>query len=186
MGTLQQGPSSFFTIFVWQKNLPDQMISEFQHSKCMDITNKLIAWPICGPFIQMVDPERDGCSDYFDVIKKPMALCEVKRKLTKNIYNSVDEWKKDVNLIWENAKKFNGDDTLFTYMAMEASLWFNSKMKEFPMTEEEYFARKIEKLSKQLVNVISHPPKKLDPNGVLLKYFNQGEADMSKADMNSS
>jgi hypothetical protein len=64
-------------------------LSKFQQTKCLQITKKLIDWPICSPFVQMVDPVRDGAPDYFDLIKEPMALTEVKRKLMANDYDSI-------------------------------------------------------------------------------------------------
>lgn len=115
----------------------------------------------------MVDPERDGAPDYLDYVKEPMALNEVKRKLLNNEYESREQWERDVNLIWTNAKTYNGDDTLFTQMAMEASMWFNEKMKRFPTTQEEDWARKIQRTTKKLLNVLSHPPAELDPSGKL-------------------
>lgn len=142
-------------------------LSKFQQTKCLEITEKLINWPICSPFIEMVDPERDGAPDYFDYVKEPMALAEVKKKLTSNQYDSVQAWQRDIGLIWENAKTYNGDDTLFTHMAMEAALWFEQKMKRFPSTQEEDWTGKIQRTAKKLCDVLSHPPPELDPNGKL-------------------
>ena len=115
----------------------------------------------------MVDPVRDGAPDYLTVIKEPMALNEVKKKLNSDEYNSIKDWERDVNLIWQNAKTYNGDDTLFTHMAMEASMWFNEKMKKFPSTPEEEWTGKIQRTTKKLSEVLSHPPAELDPHGKL-------------------
>lgn len=142
-------------------------LTKFQQTKCLQIVEKLIAWPICSPFIEMVDPERDGAPDYLDYIKEPMALTEVRRKLVANAYESIKDWERDVNLIWENAKTYNGEDTLFTHMAMEAALWFTDKMKKFPSTQEEEWTGKIQRTTKKLLDVLSHPPAELDPNGKL-------------------
>jgi len=142
-------------------------LSKFQLSKCLEIIEKLIAWPICSPFIEMVDPERDGAPDYLEKISEPMALNEVKRKLNNNSYDSIQDWKRDVNLIWQNAKTYNGEDTLFAHMAMEASLWFNEKMNRFPTTAEEEWTGKIQRTTKKLLDVLSHPPAELDPQGKL-------------------
>jgi hypothetical protein len=142
-------------------------LTKFQQTKCLEITEKLINWPICSPFIEMVDPERDGAPDYLDIIAEPMALAEVKRKLTGNDYESVQAWERDVNLIWSNAKAYNGEDTLFTHMAMEAALWFTQKMKRFPSTQEEDWTGKIQRTAKKLFDVLSHPPAELDPSGKL-------------------
>ena len=142
-------------------------LTKYQQTKCLEILDKLISWPICSPFIELVDPERDGAPGYFDVIKHPMALNEVKKKLNGNEYNTLKDWETDVNLIWENARVYNGDDTLFAHMAMEAKLWFDNKMKKFPSTPEEEWTRKMQKTVKKLQDVLNHPPTELDPTGKL-------------------
>jgi hypothetical protein len=157
-------------------------LSKFQQTKCVEITEKLIKWPICSPFVEMVDPERDGAPDYFDYIKEPMALAEVKRKLSGNEYDSVQSWERDIDRIWKNAKTYNGDDTLFTHMAMEASLWFNQKMKRFPSTQEEDWTSKIQRTAKKLLDVLSHPPAELDPSGKLSAAADSGDEEARAAD----
>jgi hypothetical protein len=142
-------------------------LTKFQHAKCLEITEKLINWPICSPFVEMVDPVRDGAPDYFAYIKEPMALTEVKRKLGANEYDSVQSWERDVNLIWSNAQTYNGEDTLFMHMAMEASLWFGGRTKRFPATQEEDWTGKIQRTAKKLLDVLVHPPAELDPSGKL-------------------
>ena len=157
------------------------LFRSFQHTKCLEITEKLINWPICSPFVEKVDPERDGALDYYDVIKNPMYLNEVKRKIIANEYESVLEWEKDVNLIWSNAKSYNGDDTLFTHMAMEASMWFTKKIKRFPSTQEEDWTGKIQRTTKKLLDVLSHPPTELDPNGKLSSNVDEDNESRSNA-----
>ena len=160
-------------------------LTKYQQSKCLEIIEKLISWPICSPFIELVDPDRDGAPDYFDIIKQPMALNEVKKKLNGNDYATLKDWETDVNLIWENAKTYNGEETLFAHMAMEAKLWFEKKMKKFPSTPEEEWTRKIQKTVKKLLDVLSHPPPELDPNGKLSigAELSEEEAE-TKADSN--
>jgi hypothetical protein len=106
-----------------------------------------------------------------------MALAEVKRKLTNNQYDSIQAWERDVNLIWKNAKTYNGDDTLFTHMAMEASLWFNQKLKRFPASQEEDWTGKIQRTAKKLLDVLSHPPAELDPSGKLSAALDSGDEE---------
>jgi hypothetical protein len=125
----------------------------------------------------MVDPDRDGAPDYFTIIKEPMALEEVKRKLVGNEYDSVQTWERDVNLIWTNAKTYNGEDTLFTHMAMEGQLWFSQKMKRFPSTQEEDWTGRIQRTAKKLLDVLSHPPAELDPNGKLSTVGDSGDEE---------
>ncbi|EAX90281.1 Bromodomain containing protein [Trichomonas vaginalis G3] len=142
-------------------------LNKFQLTKCLQIIEKLISWQICSPFVELVDPERDGAPDYLEVVKNPMALREVQKKLNDGAYSNLDQFKDDVDLIWSNAKLYNGDDTLFTHMALEAAQWFNEKMKRFPSTPEEEWTRKIQRTTQKLLGVLLHPPVELDPTGSL-------------------
>lgn len=125
----------------------------------------------------MVDPIRDGAPNYFDVIKEPMALNKVLYKLQTNKYETVSDWERDINLIWSNAEEYNGEDTLFTYMAKEASLWFTKKMKTFPANQEEEWTEKIQKTTRKFINIISHPPVEIDREGKITKSLREIELE---------
>ena len=135
--------------------------------RCSQLLEKLISWSVCFPFIEMVDPEKDGAPDYLDFVKEPMSLNEVKKRLKEGQYTTIDAFKRDVNLIWENAKTYNGDDTLLFYMAMEAKLWFEKKMKKIEIPSEVEWTEKFQKTTRVLYNMLAHPPKEIDPNGNL-------------------
>ena len=132
-------------------------LTKFQQTKCQEIIEKLINWPICSPFIELVDPERDGAPDYLEIIKHINGISMVFQK---------------------DAKTYNGEDTLFTHMAMEASIWVENKMKRFPSTPEEEWTGKIQRTAKKLFDVLSHPPAELDPSGK----FNSGEINDENTD----
>lgn len=144
-------------------------MNDFQKTKCLKIVEKLIKNPICSPFIAMVDPERDGAPDYFDFIKEPMALKEVENKLKSDKYKNIDQFKRDINLIWDNAVTYNGEDTLYAHMAKEASLWFDKKMENFPNSSKQEWFQKVQKVTKDILDALYHPPLELDPNNKLGK-----------------
>jgi hypothetical protein len=52
-------------------------------------------------------------------------------------------------------------------MAMEAEFWFGKKMKKFPPTQGEEWTRQMQKVFRNLVELLSHPPAELDPSGNL-------------------
>jgi hypothetical protein len=55
-------------------------------------------------FNEPVDPEVLGCTDYYQVIKTPMDLGTVKKRLDDGSYESPDAFAAEVRLIWANAK----------------------------------------------------------------------------------
>jgi hypothetical protein len=64
------------------------------------------AWPFYKP----VDAKMLGLHDYHDIIKKPMDLGTVKRKMDEREYKSAAEFEGDVRLIFTNCYKYNPPD----------------------------------------------------------------------------
>lgn len=59
------------------------------------------------PFRQPVDPSALGIPDYFDIIKKPMDLSTIKRKLDTGQYTDPWDYVDDVWLMFDNAWIYN-------------------------------------------------------------------------------
>ena len=59
------------------------------------------------PFRQPVDPQSLGIPDYFDIVKTPMDLSTVKRKLDTGQYTDPWEYVDDVWLMFDNAWLYN-------------------------------------------------------------------------------
>ncbi|GAB5593723.1 hypothetical protein Unana1_08623 [Umbelopsis nana] len=59
----------------------------------------------CDLFLQ--PPSRRQYPDYYEMIKTPIALNNIKAKIDKIQYASVDEFKADIELMVTNAKKYN-------------------------------------------------------------------------------
>ena len=60
-------------------------------------------------FMEPVDPVKFNIMDYFDIITQPMDLGTVKKKLTHNCYKNPQEFVTDMNLVWQNSYRYNGD-----------------------------------------------------------------------------
>lgn len=69
------------------------LIRELMHKKHQDY-----AWP----FMKPVDAAMLGLSDYYDIIKKPMDLGTVRKKLDANEYPDADAFIADIDLIFTN------------------------------------------------------------------------------------
>lgn len=61
------------------------------------------AWPFYHP----VDATTLGLHDYHDIIKKPMDLSTIKKKLDCREYTSPSEFASDVRLMFTNCYKYN-------------------------------------------------------------------------------
>lgn len=56
---------------------------------------------------------------YAEIIKKPMDLNTLKRKLEKRIYKRIDNAFRDLRLIWSNCKTFNNESSAIYKSALE-------------------------------------------------------------------
>ena len=144
-------------------------LNAFQREKCVYYINKLASWDVCHPFVEMVDPVKDGAPEYFTYIKEPISLNEIKRKLESNEYEDMDALKHDIDLIWQNSKTYNGPEAYYTLMALEGRNWFLKKIKNLPNTPEEEWILKINRLARKFNDALNHPPPDLDPTGKLTK-----------------
>ena len=61
-------------------------------------------------FLRPVDPVRDMCPDYLSVIREPMDLGTIRKKMAK--YASKGEFLKDMDLVFSNCKTYNKPGTL--------------------------------------------------------------------------
>jgi len=56
-------------------------------------------------------PDKAVMPEYYNEIKQPMAMDIIKRKLKRKKYQSVEQFMKDVELMFENAKMYNTDES---------------------------------------------------------------------------
>jgi hypothetical protein len=82
------------------------------------------------PFAKPVDVENLNLSDYYQIIKKPMDLGTVKKKLENREYATPDEFAADVRLIFSNCYLYNGPNTDVVAMCKKVEV-------NFPMTNRE-------------------------------------------------
>jgi Bromodomain/TAZ zinc finger len=79
--------------------------------KCLPILQELVDDQFGWVFRDAVDPLAMGLPDYFDVVKNPMYLELVKKKLQNAIYSDTKSFAHDVKLVFENAILYNGESS---------------------------------------------------------------------------
>lgn len=57
--------------------------------------------------------------DYYKIIKEPMSLNTVRKRILAHKYQSWPEFEKDLELIVENAATFNEEDSFIVQLARE-------------------------------------------------------------------
>ncbi|KAL1619540.1 hypothetical protein SLS56_010034 [Neofusicoccum ribis] len=57
-------------------------------------------------------PDKSVMPEYYNEIKNPMAMDILKKKLKRKKYQSIDQFMKDVEVMFENAKSYNTDESI--------------------------------------------------------------------------
>ena len=75
----------------------------------LEIIDKLWSHPISEPFTYELNEETLGdlYKQYMDIIKTPIDLDTIKKKVERNGYDSFNSFNKDINLMFNNCRLFN-------------------------------------------------------------------------------
>lgn len=90
--------------------------------RCLDVLKVLSAHEHGWVFNSPVDPVELGLPDYFEVVKRPMDLGTIKKRLENSCYHSLESFQVDTNLTFHNAMLYNPEGSVVYNMA--------NKMKE--------------------------------------------------------
>jgi len=90
--------------------------------------NMAFVWPFSKP----VDVKQLNLADYYQIIKKPMDLGTVKKKLDNREYATADEFATDVRLIFSNCYLYNGPQTDVVAMCKKVEQMFEDKFAKLP------------------------------------------------------
>ena len=130
--------------------------------KCISIIDSLMSHPIAEIFISPVDPKLDNCPDYFDIIKKPSDLTTVRSSVEQDKYKSIQEFKKDVDQIWENAILYNGRMSLPAFMAEELEKIFHKQLRQVETPSKEDWISSYAKSQAHMYKLFRSQPKQLE------------------------
>ena len=80
-------------------------------------------------FTQPVDPAKYGVDDYFDIITQPMDFGTIRNKLNSNVYVNIEEFSRDMNLVFDNCVKYNGPENMIAKHSLDIKALFQENMK---------------------------------------------------------
>ncbi|KAI8898937.1 hypothetical protein BC833DRAFT_564515 [Globomyces pollinis-pini] len=80
------------------------------------------------PFLSPVDPDLLGIPHYRTIIKHPMDLSTIKKKLDSGEYDSLVDFEDDFRLMLSNCYLFNPPETAVYQCAQQLEKWFDSKL----------------------------------------------------------
>ena len=79
--------------------------------KCLPIIKRLMMHSSGWIFNNPVDPVELGLPDYFDIVKNPMNLALIEKRLESGFYKDLKDVERDTKLVFRNTILYNGRDS---------------------------------------------------------------------------
>lgn len=90
-----------------KQDLKKKTLSKEETKKSIDLLKHLEKQEDAVLFLKPVDFKALGLDDYPLIIKHPMDLLTVKKKIKHDKYHSIQEVLADVTLVWDNCRTYN-------------------------------------------------------------------------------
>ncbi|KAF8167444.1 hypothetical protein B0H34DRAFT_792168 [Crassisporium funariophilum] len=134
--------------------------------KCKDLLKGISRLPEAFIFARPVDPVLDGCPTYYDEIQHPMDFGTISNKLNESKYETMEQFKKDFELVLSNCRQFNTPDTYPTICAdvVEKAFkkeWPKAMERKLSWTEKRALQGVMTTLVKEPISWVFHEP--VDP-----------------------
>ncbi|GFE54199.1 bromodomain containing protein [Babesia ovis] len=81
-------------------------------------------------FERPVDPKKQNCPDYFDIVKNPMSFSCIKAKIRRNAYTNPQEFIDDCQLVFDNCFKYNKPETWIAQIGRNIETFFKAQLNE--------------------------------------------------------
>ena len=88
------------------------------------------------PFREPVDFKSLGLIDYLMVVKTPMDLSTIKKKLKANKYRKNQDFIDDIQLVWENCKRYNLDGSQIYKSALKMEKLAKKILKKYSILKK--------------------------------------------------
>ncbi|KAL9546571.1 hypothetical protein MBANPS3_006606 [Mucor bainieri] len=85
-----------------------------------------------APFLHPVDYVKLNVPDYPKVIKYPMDLTTVDKKLNSGEYDNVEDFISDIRLVFMNCYKFNGPEAMISMLCQNVETAFEKSLRQMP------------------------------------------------------
>lgn len=131
---------------------------------CQEITKSYISRGINVFFLNPVPEDSDDLPDYHKIVTNPMDLTTVETKLNNSVYSSASQWYKDMCLIYENAMKYHGENSIWRIIAEQLLYDFKKASSGLQIETMEEWTSQLAKQTKKFGDVISSSPIKVGSN----------------------
>ncbi|XP_076834125.1 bromodomain adjacent to zinc finger domain protein 1A isoform X2 [Brachyhypopomus gauderio] len=102
-------------------------------SACEQLTVDLVRHEDSWPFMKLVS--RTQVPDYYDIIKRPIALSTIREKVNNCEYQTASEYIQDVELMFSNCLEYNPRTTNEAKAGVRLQAFFHSELQKLGLTE---------------------------------------------------
>uniref|UniRef100_A0A4W5RCH2 Bromodomain adjacent to zinc finger domain protein 1A n=1 Tax=Hucho hucho TaxID=62062 RepID=A0A4W5RCH2_9TELE len=102
-------------------------------SACEQLTVELVRHEDSWPFMKLVS--RTQVPDYFDIIKKPIALSTIREKVNNCAYKTATAYIEDVELMFANCLQYNPQHTNEAKAGTRLQAFFNSEISNLGLAD---------------------------------------------------
>ena len=114
--------------------------------------------PLAWPFHFPVDPVKLGLPDYFEIIKKPMDMGTIRKRLDNGYYWEAAECIQDFNQMFTNCYIYNKPGEDIVVMAKSLEKFFIAKVRTLPTEETVVEAESVKSASVKPKPTTLKPP----------------------------
>ena len=133
-------------------------MNPYHQQCCQHHLDELMKSPMTQPLRNPVDPVKDSAPNYLQVIKNPMDLGTIKKKLKSNSYSSVDEFYDDIKLVCDNAIQYNGEMSMLGMVAEDIMTMTNKWKNGLSSCYEEQWYKDQQEGAKKLAEHLKNAP----------------------------
>ena len=105
-----------------------------QHKYCVAILRHIKRSPDAWPFLKPVDYVALNIPHYPNIIKHPMDLSTIEKKLHDHVYPTVSDLVEDMKLMINNCYTFNGREHTVSILANNLEKTFQSQLRNMPQS----------------------------------------------------
>lgn len=102
-------------------------------SACEQLTVDLVRHEDSWPFMKLVS--RTQVPDYYDIIKKPIALSTIREKVNNCEYQTASEYIEDVELMFSNCLEYNPRNTNEAKAGLRLQAYFQSEIQKLGLAD---------------------------------------------------
>lgn len=135
------------------------------HERCTKLTKEFLRWELMKVFCDKAEKQFDNpreAARYREIVGRPMCLEQVRKNLKRDRYQSLEEYERDMNQIWANAKNYNHESDTVYWFAECGEARFKAKMAKMKMSPVELYLTKLRKVAQRVTKLADAFKREMD------------------------